>query len=54
MIWKYKKCWYCQCFYGDNFGEPVCITCHYILFPDIMDDDDDTANRQHLEEVNSQ
>jgi hypothetical protein len=49
---KYEKCWYCQCFYGENYGEPVCSTCHYFLFPDIIDDVDEIVNnRQQLEEV---
>lgn len=27
-------CYMCNGFYGSNFGEPVCATCHAFLFPD--------------------
>jgi len=27
------KCGVCNGFYGPNFGQPVCSTCHYFLFP---------------------
>ncbi|XP_074644947.1 uncharacterized protein LOC141901538 [Tubulanus polymorphus] len=29
----YKQCFICRGFYGPNFSEPVCATCHAFLFP---------------------
>ncbi|KAK7070003.1 hypothetical protein SK128_024404 [Halocaridina rubra] len=35
-IFKYKneKCIYCNGYYGPCFGQPVCATCHALLYPD--------------------
>ncbi|XP_023954417.1 uncharacterized protein LOC112058006 [Bicyclus anynana] len=29
-----SSCYVCNGYYGPNFGEPVCVTCHTFLFPD--------------------
>ena len=31
---QYKRCYICGGFFGANFGQPVCSTCHLFLFPD--------------------
>ena len=30
---QFKACNACEGFYGTNFSQPVCGTCHYFLFP---------------------
>ncbi|KOB52208.1 putative ubiquitin-conjugating enzyme morgue [Operophtera brumata] len=30
-----STCYLCNGYYGPSFGEPVCVTCHEFLFPDI-------------------
>lgn len=46
MIWKQNQsisviisqnptCYLCNGYYGPSFGEPVCVTCHEFLYPDI-------------------
>lgn len=31
---QYDHCYLCGGFYGANFGQPVCGTCHLFLFPE--------------------
>ncbi len=38
-MFKYEKCWYCENFYGPSFDEPICLTCHYFIFPNIVEHD---------------
>lgn len=47
-----SSCCVCNGFYGPNFGEPLCGTCHAFLFPvleekqtdDLSDNDEDSGN----------
>ncbi|XP_064640709.1 uncharacterized protein LOC135495754 [Lineus longissimus] len=39
---EYKECFVCQGFYGLNFGQPVCGTCHAFLFPEDINNADIT------------
>ena len=32
-LFQFKTCNACEGFYGTNFSQPVCGTCHYFLFP---------------------
>jgi ubiquitin-conjugating enzyme E2 D/E len=44
---KYDECFYCQNYYGPNFNEPFCITCHYFIFPsniEIVESVNDTSS----------
>lgn len=54
---SHESCYMCNGFYGPNFNEPVCSTCHLFLFPDelsheqpdvvlscIKDDGNDSGN----------
>ncbi|XP_045606188.1 uncharacterized protein morgue [Procambarus clarkii] len=31
---KHDSCFHCSGFYGPNFGQPLCTTCHAFLYPD--------------------
>uniref|UniRef100_A0A8D8ZXP3 Uncharacterized protein n=1 Tax=Cacopsylla melanoneura TaxID=428564 RepID=A0A8D8ZXP3_9HEMI len=54
---SHESCYMCNGFYGPNFNEPVCSTCHLFLYPDdlsqeqpdvvlscIKDDGNDSGN----------
>ena len=38
---QFSHCHVCEGFYGSNFGQPVCSTCHLFLFPDDIDSNED-------------
>ncbi len=41
---KNEKCWYCENYYGPCFDEPICLTCHYFIFPNIIERDIETPS----------
>ena len=43
---QYENCMMCSGFYGNNFGQPVCSTCHLFLFSvDLKEDGEEQDNR---------
>ncbi|CAH1798778.1 unnamed protein product, partial [Owenia fusiformis] len=34
LLEEYKACMLCNAFYGPNFGQPVCSSCHYFIYPE--------------------
>ncbi len=36
-FFKCEKCLYCKNYYGPNFDEPFCITCHYFIYQNIVE-----------------
>lgn len=50
----YDKCMMCEGFYGGNFGQPVCSTCHLFLFSvDLKGEGEDGDERVYNEKVDS-
>ncbi|BFZ19510.1 hypothetical protein BsWGS_22550 [Bradybaena similaris] len=51
---QYENCMMCSGFYGKNFGQPVCTTCHLFLFSvDLKEDGEEGDNRVYNEKVDS-
>ena len=43
---QYDSCMMCNGYYGNNFGQPVCTTCHLFLFSiNLKEDDEDREHR---------
>ncbi|KAK0045836.1 SUMO-conjugating enzyme UBC9 [Biomphalaria pfeifferi] len=54
---NFESCMMCDGFYGGNFGQPVCSTCHLFLFSSHMKEDgeegEDGDNRVYNQKVDS-
>ncbi len=37
IFFKFEKCLYCQNYYGPNFEESLCLTCHCFVFPNVIE-----------------
>lgn len=45
---KCKKCLFCENYYGPCFDEPICITCHLFVFPNIIEQDFESSSSANL------
>jgi len=50
---EYDSCMMCNGYYGNNFGQPVCTTCHLFLFSINLKEDDEDREHRGYEKVDS-
>jgi len=50
---KCEKCLYCKNYYGPNFDEPFCITCHYFIYPNIVEIAENTSELTSNPQISS-
>ena len=53
LLRQFARCYICDGFYGLNFGQPVCSTCHLFLFPDDINTIDDDCQQPVNEKQDS-